>query len=193
MPYNTEEESLHSSKQEQTEGFERIYQAYKGRVYNFVCGMIKDPSIAKDLTQDVFIQIWNSRERLNYANNLNAYIFTIAKNSVYLYIKRELLLQNYVAQKKEEPDNITLEFEKKLDDEALEKNIFQLIEKLPKARREIFLLYWKADMNYREIALKLSISEKTVATQVRRTLQFIKENLDSKLLSFFIFLFIAPI
>jgi RNA polymerase sigma-70 factor (ECF subfamily) len=158
------------------ESFEALYRAYHGRIYNFVLSLVGDVMTAKDITHDIFIHIWEKRENIKIDNNLNGYLFKISQNMVYRYIRRELLLRNYLdnckAEAIEEPDIDT-----DIDTSFLETQILKLIEDLPAARKTIFMLYWKADMNYREIAKRLNISEKTVATQVHRSLDFLKNRL----------------
>ncbi|MCC8187784.1 MAG: RNA polymerase sigma-70 factor [Bacteroides sp.] len=161
---------------------EKIYLVYNSRVYNFIYSMIKDSVVCKDLTQDVFLQLWNKRGDVDCSGNFNGYLFTIAKNTVYMYLRRELLMQNYLQKMEDEAGQQDLETEQKLDNVFFRENVMTLIEELPEARKNIFLLYWKSEMSYREIAELLSISEKTVATQVRRTLRFLYERLDKGLL-----------
>lgn len=165
----------------QSEALEKIYLCYNGRIYNFIQGMIRDPAISKDLTQDVFLQVWTKRSGIDPAGNFNGYLFTIARNIVYMYLRRELLFQNYLLDLEEEAAKDDLEAERKLDDALVREQVMKLIEELPEARRNIFLLYWKSEMSYREIADVLSLSEKTVATQVRRSLRFLCERLDKVL------------
>ena len=66
--------------------------------------------------------------------------------------------------------------------------ILKLLEELPPARREVFMLYWKSGLNYREIAEQLDISEKTVATQVHRSLDFLRDKLGTIAFSVSLFL-----
>ena len=178
-----DEETLKALKRGQVVDFEKIYRLYVGRVYNFIFSMIKDSVVSKDLTQDVFVQIWNKRADIDYTGNFEGYLFTITKNMVYYHIRRELLLQNYISKMKHDTDGRLSDIEKKLDDEFFAENISKFVEELPEARKKIFLLYWKSDMSYKEIAEQLSISEKTVATQVNRSLRFLREKIDGKMLS----------
>ncbi len=174
--------TLNELRHGQGKALEKVYLFYNGRVYNFICSLVRDHTLSKDLTQDVFLQLWNKRESIDPSGHFNGYIFTIARNMVYQHIRRELLLQNYIQHQEEESIMHDSETERKLDDTFFRENILRLIEELPESRRKIFLLYWRSEMSYREIAEALSISEKIVATQVRRSLQFLYERLDKTLL-----------
>lgn len=174
----------------QISGFEKIYRLFNGRVYNFVFSIIRDSSLAKDLTQDTFLLIWDRRANFDGANNLEGYIFTVAKNAVYQHIRRKLLLQKYINKSGTnlEPENAGIE--QKLDNKLFEEDVLKLINELPESRKKIFLLFWKSDMSYREIAELLSVSEKTVATQIHRSLQFLREKFGNKTL-YIILLFLS--
>lgn len=71
---------------------------------------------------------------------------------VYHYVRRELLLQNYVDRLANESSDESVEIDEELDYLFLEEYILKLLEELPPARREVFMLYWKSGLNYREIA-----------------------------------------
>lgn len=171
---SVEKSTLKALKKGQIKEFEKIYRLYNGWVYHFICAIIKNSNIAKDLTQDVFLLIWDKRENINCDENFEGYLFKISKNMVYHYIKRELLLQNYLGKREEIEDGNISYIENDLDTKFFEDHIMKLINELPEARRRIFILYWKADMSYREIATRLSISEKTVSTQVQRSIHFLR-------------------
>ena len=80
--------------------------------------------------------------------------------------------------------------EKQMEANSLRDYILQLIEELPPARKMIFSLSRFEHLSNKEIATRLSISEKTVETQIYRSLQFLREKLSSDvfLACFLIFL-----
>jgi RNA polymerase sigma-70 factor (ECF subfamily) len=168
--------SLVALKRGKPEGLESIYRLLSGRVYNFVLSMLHDPDIAKDLTQDVFIHLWEKRESIVCELNVEGYIFRMVRNIVYQHIRRALLLEEILQQIEsiESDEDEHNPAEKNVDAELIEALILKLITELPEARRRIFLLYWQSRLNYREIAEQLSVSEKTVATQVQRSLHFLR-------------------
>lgn len=171
-------DTLNGLKEGRIASFESMYQYYSGRVYNFINSIVKDRTLSKDLTQDVFMQIWDNRTGIDCEGNFDSYIFTIARNRVYHYIKREMWFQQYFeVVAKEKPLEGKNEADHELDNLLLEEYILKLISELPESRRRIFMMYWKEELNYMEIAGQLSISEKTVATQVQRSLQFLRSKM----------------
>lgn len=69
------------------------------------------------------------------------------------------------------------DIEEDVNSRFLENILSELIEKLPSDRRRIFLLSRKDHLSNKEIASRLHISEKTVETQIRRSLIFLKEKM----------------
>lgn len=54
-------QQLQLLKEGNKKAFEALYRAYNARIYSFVLSMIGDAGVAKDITQDIFLQIWEKR------------------------------------------------------------------------------------------------------------------------------------
>ena len=52
-------------------------------------GIIKNHNAAKDLAQDVFVNIWVNRSKLDATSNLSNYIFVSSRNTAINYLKKE--------------------------------------------------------------------------------------------------------
>lgn len=68
--------------------------------------------------------------------------------------------------------------EENIDADSLKEYIDTLVEQLPPSRKDIFHLSRRHHLSNKEIAARLSISEKTVETQLYRALRFIKQKLS---------------
>lgn len=78
--------------------FEDLYWTYSPQVYNFINSLLFDKSLAEDLTQNVFLKIWEKHEQIEPGLGITAYLFTIAgilflrrRNSVCLNMQRCML------------------------------------------------------------------------------------------------------
>lgn len=87
----------------------------------------------------------------------------------------EYLYKDYVLKLHSIADNTT---EKHLNKNLLEEYIDSLIQKLPPARKKIFILSCKQILSNKEIAEQLGISESTVQTQLSKAVLFMKEQLS---------------
>jgi len=166
-------------KEGQSSAFELLFWKYNAKLYNFVYNILYDKSLAEDITQSAFLKIWERREDIDPDKSFSAYLFVIARNLVFKETERLIHEGNYIIASKEqegntETDNQTSE---KLDATFVEQYIDKIIEQLPPSRREIFILSRKNGFSNKEIAQRLAISEKTVETQIYRSLQFLKERM----------------
>ncbi len=179
-------------KEGDEEAFNAIYWKYSAWVYNFVYSLLHDKHLAEDLTQTVFMRIWEGRVLIQPEETFESYLFTIARNLVYKETENQLLSQQMieiVCKRQKNHDSIT---EDQIDTDSLRLYIDSLIEQLPPSRKEIYLLSRHNHLSHKEIASRLSISEKTVETQIYRALQFLKRKLsdDSGLIILFALLFV---
>lgn len=165
-------------KKGEESAFEAIYWKYSSWVYNFIYSLLYDSTLTEDLTQTVFLKIWEKRESIDPELGFDSYLFAIARNLVYKEtenrLKAELL--NDVLQE-QSVDMESLE-EERIDAELLLDHINNLIEQLPPSRKLIFQLSRNQHLSNKEIATHLSISEKTVETQIYRALRFLKQKLS---------------
>lgn len=159
--------------------FEFIYWKYNAHVYNFANSLLYSPKIAQDITQNVFLKIWEKRHEINPEQNFNAYLFTIARNMVYKETEQKLLSEQSFRQLQEGEDVLDMSTIQTLDYHFTEELCRSLVEELPPARREIFKLSRFERLSNKEIALRLSISERTVETQLYRATCFLKRKLLS--------------
>ena len=75
-------------KEGSTGAFDALYEKYWKGIYTAAFKRLQDPDQAKDITQDVFLQLWLKREE-NNIDNLPAYLFTATKNKVYNWMEKE--------------------------------------------------------------------------------------------------------
>jgi len=175
-----EKESLHILRLQGGDrtSFEYLYNAWSGKLYNFVIRISKgDNYLAEDIVQSVFIKVWENRASLNPEKSFGAYICTIAKNqlvNIYQHRMQESLYHEKI--KNTEPiENTT---EKEVDYHLLEEYIDSLIEQLPPARREIFVLSRRNLLTNREISEKLNLSENTVESQLSKAISFLRRKIN---------------
>ena len=84
-------ETLARLKQGDVRAFEVIFWEYNPRVYHFVYSLLFDKLLAEDLTQTVFLKIWERREWIDPSQPFEAYLFTIARHLAYKESERMLV------------------------------------------------------------------------------------------------------
>lgn len=172
---------LHLLCEGDEKAFEQIYHFYYIQIYTFVLNTLFEKTFAEDITQTVFITLWEKRETIDPEKDIAPLLFTIAKNHVYRQTE-QLLRKNKYEQIQQEDKQEWINPEDVVNNLMLEKILSVLIEKIPTKRRRIFLLSRKENLSNKDIASRLHISEKTVETQIIRSLLFLKEHLKKYLL-----------
>ncbi len=144
-----------------------LYTHYGSRLYHFANSIINSREAAEEIVADVFIQIWNRRERVGLLENLNWYLFITTRNISFTYLKKinrsrkfdfdHVIVGQYNVQAT--PEEIMIGREML----AL---VNRVINDLPPRCKLIFKLVKEDDLRYREVAELLNISIKTVENQV---------------------------
>lgn len=150
-----------------------LYSSY----YNYVCTvvfkLISDSSTAEDIAQEVFLEVWKRRGKLDVNASLKGYLRKIAVNKTLNHIRSKKV--NF-----EEEEALlhvasgTNSTQKELEAKDLQKTITSAIDKLPEKCRLIFGMSRFEEMSYREISEKLGISIKTVENQMSKALKYLR-------------------
>jgi len=154
--------------------YEQLFKHYYKSLVLFSFRYVKNRKIAEDVVHDVFVNIWENREKLDFTGNFKSYLFIAVRH---LSLKKSVTQNKFeqidvevILSKSNAPDDVLIKKE-------FEKAISLAISKLPEKRREIFCMHRFDHLTYSEIALALNISIKTVETQMGRAIKFLRERL----------------
>jgi RNA polymerase sigma-70 factor, ECF subfamily len=170
-----EKNLLLAIKYDDPDAFKKIYLRYHLKVYYFAYRFFKNKEEAEEVVQEVFIRIWNNRKLLNENLSFNSYLFTIAKNYIFNQKRNNLNHQafiNFLIPFCSETENST---EEAVISNDLEKHLQKAIENLPPQRKLIFKKSREEGLTYPQIASELKISERTVESQIRLAIKWLRE------------------
>jgi RNA polymerase sigma-70 factor (ECF subfamily) len=163
--------------------FDRVYELYSHKLFSFVFKILKNEAEADDIVQEVFVKIWESRDKLGDYRLLNSYIFTIAYNNSINLIRKRINNNKYLEQLKNSsivqysPASIS-----EIEFNELNKQVENLIANLPDRQKQVYLLHREKGLTYPEIAEKLGISKNTVENHMVKALKYLRQNMDKSLL-----------
>lgn len=86
-------EYLFALKSGNEKAFKMIMDLWYSRLFNFANGYLNNQENAKEILQDVFLVLWDHRNKLKEDTNLNAYLFTLTRNRCIDLIRRERLVR----------------------------------------------------------------------------------------------------
>lgn len=147
-------------------------------VFNFIYRMTFNKEIARDLTQDTFLNFYQSLDRLNPSISPNYYLFRIAKNVTLNYLTRK---ESFVRVHLEDLDSNETSFfniDEIYDAKFFEDEIQKAIETLPNRCRAVFVLSRFHNLTHQEIAETLEISLQTVKNQINKAISILRKKLS---------------
>ena len=169
-------ELLQSLKEGSFSAFEKLYNLYSGKLYNFMMRLSSgNQYMAEEVVQQTFIRLWEVREKVDPTENFVSYPCTIARNlsmNMYQHQTVEYIYTEYLLKSNPDRDHQT---EESTDLRFLNDYIDSLAEELPPSRKKIFLLSKRQGYTNKEIAEKMGVSESTVATQLSLAVKFMRE------------------
>lgn len=173
-----EKELLLAFKGGDNKAFVKIYERHWEELFHHAWTMTSCEDMAKDVTQETFVELWNRLREQEIQMSLRAYLYTTVRNKTLNLIARGKVQTKYL-----ESLGDYLEKGENRTDHPLRERQFQEyidghIASLPEKMRIIFEMSRKERMTYKEIAEQLSLSDKTVKKQVSNALKILRVKLD---------------
>ena len=160
------------------QAFERLYNMYSGKLYNFIMRISSgNQYMAEEVVQSAFIRVWEVRERVEPESSFISFLCTIAKNLLMNMYQRQTVEYVYNEYLKNTGVDRDSQTEESIDLRFLNEYIDSLAEELPAQRKKIFILRKRQNYTNKEIAEMMGISESTVATQLSLAVKFMREQL----------------
>jgi RNA polymerase sigma-70 factor (family 1) len=168
-------ELLEQLQKGDTEAYLALYQRYHVLVYHWALKLVKIPQLAEDLVQDVFLKVWQIRERLNPQQSFPAFIYRIARNKAFNLLKKISSDDDLRLRVMSELSTTAESAENKLVWQQYEQLLKNAIEQLPQQRQKVFNLCRQQGKTYDEAAAELGISRNTVKEHMVMAVKNIKE------------------
>jgi len=173
------------------QAFDTIYHFFNRKLYAFVFKILKIEDDAREIVQDVFIKLWENREKVTGVSLFNSYLFTIAYNTSIDLVRKRINEKKYMEYINSLQKNYSMEDTiDKMDYDTLNKEIELLVEKLPLKQREVYKLSRIENLSHKEIAGKLKISVNTVENHISKALHFLRKNLKTNSLKGVLFIWL---
>lgn len=146
------------------ETFRTLYLEHGPRAQGFFLRMTGfDRELARDLTQDLFMRLWDSRHNYDERRPFRTWMFAIAYNMLKNEYRRRMTVMEYMENAdKEEPVTDTDHLELEQRDRILS----DAIGRLPEPQKVVFLLRYEEELPLTEIARVCNIPEGTVKSRL---------------------------
>ncbi|MET6999861.1 RNA polymerase sigma factor [Chitinophaga defluvii] len=172
----SDQELLQLIRNDQIAAFEELYHRYWESMYNAAYKRLRNREQCKDLLQDIFADLWK-RKNVVSIDNVSGFLHMAVHYQVYKLVGKQasgpafLELFDRMAASPYAADS-------RLEEKEFLQVVKAWVNAMPEKRREIFQLHYLENMNTREIADHLHISQKTVQNQLGKAVHHLRDRLS---------------
>jgi len=165
-----------------TSGDKEAFQVLFKNYYAILCLLAKrytnNMTDAREIVQQLFIGLWEHKDRLNINSNLKSYLYQAVKFNSIRYIqnsRKTAILVDNIPETNNDP-----EFHDQIEYAELQERILKTVESLPEQCKLVFMMSRFEQLKHAEIGLQLNISLKTVEAHISKALKIIHEVIDAE-------------
>ena len=163
------------------DGFEELVRRYQRPITAYVYRMLNDYESSLDVTQEVFIKVYNSLDKYSSDYKFSTWLYRIAHNAAIDYMRRNSAnLQSLETETEDGAYQLQLESSLPSPEQMQERNewkseIEAVVKCLPAVYRELILLRHAQDLSYDEIAEITQLPLGTVKNRLFRAREMMRE------------------
>ncbi len=175
---NKDQNILKKIKKGDIKSFEALFHRYYPGMCLYAQSLLKNESIAEEIVQDVFFNIWKNKQGFILTSKWQSYLYRSVYNNAMNHLrkmKKESGFDEEAAAKT--PGTSDSPFEE-MSYKELNETILETMHRLPDRTQQIFRLSRFEGLTYSEIAKKLSISVKTVEANMGKALKAFRLSLN---------------
>lgn len=171
------------------ERFELLVERYQTRLVNYLYRMVRNLEEAHDLTQEVFIRVYQALDRYDSQYRFSTWLFRVAQNAAIDVIRKRRFRLVPLSRPEEDGGEGTWEIEleapgagalETLEGRERDQRVRVAIDALPWEYRELILLRHYGELAYEEIAEAKGMPLGTVKNKLFRARQMLKGALASE-------------
>ena len=158
--------------------FKQIFDTYYTSIKNYLYYKSGDIDLAEDLTQDVFMKVWDKRDEIHF-ETVKSLLYTIAGNMLLNKYRHDKVVLNFAERNKDRYDQQSPEYA--LEEKEFKKQLENTLGAMPEKQRDVFLMNRIDDLTYKEIAERLELSVKAVEKRMHGALTYLREKVNHKI------------
>jgi RNA polymerase sigma-70 factor (ECF subfamily) len=164
-------EIIRRIRQGDTGQFESLFRSSYVSLVRYAKTLVKDHDTSEEIVQDLFVRLWQDKEKIKIESSLNGYLFRSVHNRCLHLIEHNKVVEKYAQELAySQPENQDNPMES-INYKDLQAKIAGILERLPERCGRIFCMNRFEGLKYTEIAEKLSVSVKTVEANMGRALK----------------------
>lgn len=159
--------------------YKKLFIHYHHRLTQFSLTITGNKESAEEVVSDVFIKIWNNRKTLDRIENLHLYLYVSTKNLSINYLQKQNRHRSFSLDESHvELSSIYFDPEQMMITAEMFRRLNLAIQELPPKCRLIFKLIKEDGLSYKDVALLLQLSPKTIENQMTIALKKIGHSIS---------------
>lgn len=177
---STDEQLMSQYRDGDAQAFEPLYQRYRTSLYNYLMRQCGNKAITDELFQDTWTSLIKARETYRESAKFSTYLFRIAHNKLIDHYRRnsKTAINSYdedlIDTASHSPEDTVLA-------QQQHSKFIQLLEKLPEAQREAFLLKEETGLGIEDIARITESNVEAIKSRLRYAVKRLKAGMEVQL------------
>lgn len=144
---------------------EAVFQRFGGAVHSMANRVLRDATLAEDVTQEVFVSFWRAPDKFDpERGSLRTFLMTLAHRRAVDTVRSE---EARYRREEKVPDDVQPDIEEQVWQSSLSDTVRAALEELPDTEREAIALAYFGGLSYVEVARRLGAPEGTVKSRIR--------------------------
>ncbi|HWF04473.1 MAG TPA: sigma-70 family RNA polymerase sigma factor [Candidatus Angelobacter sp.] len=170
--------ALALSAQGDSTAFAELVQRHQGMVFSIAYHFLHDRALAEDLAQEVFLELYQSLDRIESSAHLTYWLRRVTANRCIDQGRKKLRRRELALEDAPEP---SAPLQSQLNDPLLLEKLQQSVAGLPEKQRMVVILRFQEGLGPAEIAEVLEMPVNTVKSTLHRTLADLRKGLTRKI------------
>ena len=158
--------------------FRIVFDLYSSKLYAFSYRFLKEKEPCQEVVQEVFLNLWINRAKLDNQYPIAPYLYTITRRLTLNVLRHVATSQSAMDKMWLNVKKVSNETEEEVFLEDLSRFTEQVLSKMPKQQQLIFRMSRHQELSYDEIAEELDISRNTVKNHLVAALKTLRTQLN---------------
>ncbi len=170
------------------DAFDALFKLYHKNLFHFALSLLKSAEDAEDVVQEVFVRIWENRDKIKMRHSFKSFLFTIAYNIIVDHLRKRMADAKFREKLGRIVEKGIIREGDHLVYKELDNQLRTVLSQLPPQQKRIYKMHRELRMTYKEIGQNLNISPNTIRNQFSDALKFLREQMKSESLLILLFI-----
>lgn len=156
--------------------YKQVIDEHRQKVYSFAHYSLRAAEDAEDVTQEVFIKLWQHWRKIDHSR-IGAWLMRVAHNAIVDHVRKHKTSQSQLDQYAEvEEQSQSIDLAREIDENDFKQQLLSAVRELDEPFRSIVIMRDIQGLSYAEIQGALDMSDSQVKVYLHRSRRKLREN-----------------